>query len=247
MRRFLLALTATAVLTFGMAVPVASSGLTLVTLTCNDGTNISAQVDDDTLAGLVDAVQGMALYPAGLSCALAQTPVLVGLGGVASAAPDGGFVVGSGRFEVACPASDGTYVVNFGITAQTQTSASGAAASGGSVNFTIPSGQCRDQGTVASTPTCLAINADQPKPPAGTWYAYLLMQTTSSSGSLAGSFPVGGTFASAWKDTGNPAKQTSPDRLTLSFDSSCPQVGSPDPDASGWALAKGNVTISVAR
>ena len=89
---------------------------------------ISAQVDEDTLAGLVDAVQGMVLYPAGLSCTLTQTPILVGLGGAASAAPEGGYVVGSGRFQVGCPASAGTYWVNFGITAQTATGAAGTVA-----------------------------------------------------------------------------------------------------------------------
>src|SRR5919197_4122781 len=123
MRRLLLALAATAILTVLTTVPVAGTGLTLVNIACNDGTNIKAQVDEDALAGLLDAVQGMALYPAGLSCALTQTPILAGLGGVASAAPDGGFIVGSGRFEVTCPSSVGTYWVNFGITAQTQTRA----------------------------------------------------------------------------------------------------------------------------
>jgi hypothetical protein len=247
MRRLVLALTATAVMMIGMAVPIAGTGLTLVNITCNDGTNISAQVDDDTLAGLVDAVQGMALYPAGLSCLLTQTPVIVGLGGVASAAPNGGYVIGSGRFQVDCPATSGTYTVNFGISAQTSSNTAGAVASGGSVNFTIPAGQCRDQGTVASAPTCLAINADQPKPPAGAWYAYLWSQTTSSSGSLTDGFPVGGSFTSGWKDTGNPGKQTSPDRLALNYSGSCPAAGSPDPDGSPWALLNGNVTISVAR
>ena len=84
MRRFILTLVSVAMLMLGTALPVAGTGLTLVTLTCNNGTNISAQVDEDTLAGLVDAVQGMALYPAGVSCALSQTPLLsaiVGGGG----------------------------------------------------------------------------------------------------------------------------------------------------------------------
>src|SRR6266508_4022581 len=93
MRRFAFTLICTMLMTLGTALPVAGTGLTLVTLRCTNGTNISAQVDEDTLAGLVEAVEGMALYPAGVSCTLLQTPVLVAIGGTASAAPDGGFVV----------------------------------------------------------------------------------------------------------------------------------------------------------
>lgn len=244
MRRILLILVSVAVLTLGTAVPVAGTGLTLVTLTCNNGTNISAQVDEDTLAGLVDAVQGMALYPAGVSCALAQTPVLTGLGGVASAAPDGGFIAGSGRFQVACPDAPGTYWVNFAITAETQSSAAGPVVAGGSVNFKIPGSQCRPEGAVASTPTCLALNADQVKPPAGAWFAYVWSQVTASSGSLVDSFPVNGSFGSGWKDTGNPSKQPSPDRVGLGYTGSCPQIGDPDPDTGfSFDISNGNVAI----
>ena len=245
MRRFVFTLICAAVMTFATALPVAGTGLTLVTLRCSNGTNISGQVDEDTLAGLVDAVQGMALYPAGVSCTLLQTPVLVAIGGSASAAPDGGFVVGSGRFMTGCSATE-SYWVNFAITAQTQTSAAGSVVAGGSVNFAIPSGQCRPQGYVASTPTCLAINADQAKPPAGSWYAYLLSEVTESSGALVNSFPVGSVFGSSWKDTGNPSKQTSPDRIGLGYSGSCPQMGSPDGEGA-YVVLKGNVTITVAR
>ena len=245
MRRVLLTLICTSVLTLGTALPVAGTGLTLVTLKCTNGTNISAQVDEDTLAGLVDAVQGMALYPAGLSCTLLQTSLLAAIGGIASASTNGGFIVGSGRFTTGCSDTQ-SYWVNFAITAQTQTSAAGAVVSGGSVNFTIPSGQCRPTGYVASTPTCLAIDANRPKPPAGAWYAYLLSEVTESSGDLVGSFPVGSVFGSSWKDTGNPSKQTSPDRAAVGYGGSCPDVGSPDANGS-FTVLKGNVTINVSR
>jgi hypothetical protein len=247
MRRFIFTLICALALTLGMAVPVAGTGLTLVTLRCTNGTNLSAQVDADTLAGLVDAVQGMALFPAGVTCTLIQAPLLVAIGGVASASPDGGFIVGSGRFKADCSTAPFTYWVNFAITAETQSRAAGSVAGGGSVNFTIPSNQCVAGGSVASTPTCLAINADQPKPPAGNWYAYLLSRVTGSSGSLASSFPVGSSFGSGWKDTGNPAKQTSSDRVALDYGGSCPQVGSPNPDGGSFAVVNGNVTINVAR
>ena len=64
---------------------------------------------------------------------------------------------------------------------------------------------------------------------------------------LVRSFPVGSTFGSAWKDAGNPAKQTSADRLTVGYTGSCPQLGSPDPDGWSFAVMKGNVTIKVSR
>jgi len=245
MRRVLFTLICTLVLTLGTALPVAGTGLTLVTLKCTNGTNISAQVDEDTLAGLVEAVQGMTLYPAGLSCTLLQTPLLSAIGGAASASTSGGLIVGSGRFSIACSDTQ-SYWVNFAVTAQTGTTAAGAVVAGGSVNFTIPSGQCRPTGYVASTPTCLAIDANQPKPPAGAWYAYLLSEVTESSGDLVGSFPVGSVFGSSWKDTGNPSKQTSPDRAAVGYGGSCPDVGSPDADGS-FTVLKGNVTISVSR
>jgi len=248
MRRFILTLVSVAMLMLGTALPVAGTGLTLVTLTCNNGTNISAQVDEDTLAGLVDAVQGMALYPAGVSCALSQTPLLSAIGGAASAAAVGGFVAGSGRFQVACPDGPLTYWVNFAITAETQASAAGAVVAGGSVNFKIPDNQCRPQGEVVSTPTCLAIDADQAKPPAGAWFAYLWSQVTASSGSLVDSFAVNSSFGSGWKDTGNPAKQTSNDRVGLGYTGSCPQTSEPSPDGGfAFAIPNGNVTIKAAK
>jgi hypothetical protein len=245
MRRVLFTLICTLVLTLGTALPVAGTGLTLVTLKCTNGTDISAQVDEDTLAGLVDAVQGMALYPAGLSCTLLQTPLLAAIGGTASASTNGGFIVGSGRFAAGCSDTQ-SYWVNFAVTAETGTSAAGAVVTGGSVNFTIPSGQCRPTGYAASTPTCLAIDANQAKPPAGAWYAYLLSEVTESSGDLVGSFPVGSVFGSSWKDTGNPSKQTSPDKAAVGYSGSCPDAGSPDADGS-FTVLKGNVTISVSR
>ena len=248
MRRILLTLVSVAILTLGTALPVAGTGVTLVSLNCSNGTKISAQVDGDTLAGLADAVQGMALYPAGVTCTLLQAPLLTGLGGAASAAAAGGFVVGSGRFQVGCPDGPLTYWVNFAITAQTQSSAPGPVVSGGSVNFKIPGNQCRPAGEVASTPTCHAVDADQAKPPAGAWYSYLWSRVTASSGSLVDSFPVNGSFASSWKDTGNPAKQTSSDRVGLGYTSSCPQLGEPSADVGfSFPIANGNVAISVAR
>src|SRR6266508_6642323 len=83
MRRIVLTLAAAAVLTFATALPVASFGLTDVTVNCDDGTSFSATVDLATLTGLTDAIQSMTLYPAELSCALIQAPAYRALGGIA--------------------------------------------------------------------------------------------------------------------------------------------------------------------
>jgi len=247
MRRIAFTLVAAVALTLATGLPVASFGLTAVNLNCDDGTNIAAEVDADTLAGLVDAVQAMTLYPAGLSCTLMQTPVVHAFGGVASAWPGGGFIVGGGRFQVPCggvlPVS---FWVNFAISAHTETSKPGDTR-GGTINFTVPGGQCLPEGHITSKPTCLKINAEQPKPPEGAWFAYLWSHVTQSTGSLAAGFPEGSNFGSGWKDTGNPAKQLSPDRVNVASSSSCPNDGSPDPDGSGSRpILNGGVTIHAA-
>ena len=74
MRRILLALAISAGLAIGAVLPASAIGLTEVTLNCDDGTRWTAVVDPNTLTGLVASVQGMADYPAGLTCALSQAP-----------------------------------------------------------------------------------------------------------------------------------------------------------------------------
>ena len=83
MRRVTLTLAAVMVLTFATALPVASSGLTDVTVSCDDGSSFTATVDADTLEGLGQALEAMALFPAGLNCSLAAVPLILPLGGVA--------------------------------------------------------------------------------------------------------------------------------------------------------------------
>ncbi|TME64298.1 MAG: hypothetical protein E6I51_02470 [Chloroflexi bacterium] len=242
MRRVVLTLVAAVALTFATGLPVASFGLTNVTLSCDDGTSIVTQVDVDTLASLTDAVQAMTLYPAGLSCTLTQSLAVHALGGVASAWPGGGFIVGGGRFQLPCDATGIlTYWVNFGLSAHTETDFAGPTR-GGTLNLTVPGGQCIPEGHVTSKPTCLTINAEQPKPPDGAWFAYLWSHATQKSGSLS-TFPD--DFGSGWKDTGNPAKQTiGPDRVVLADASTCPTNGSPDPDGLGSRpILNGNITI----
>src|SRR5436189_6272891 len=138
MRRVTLAFAVASWLTLGTALPVASLGLTEVTLSGNDGTSFSATVDADTLSGLTQAVEAMTLYPAGLNCTLTQSLVVHALGGVASAWPGGGFLVGGGRFQLPCDATGIlTYWVNFGLSAHTETDFAGPTR-GGTLNLTVP-------------------------------------------------------------------------------------------------------------
>jgi hypothetical protein len=245
MRHILITFAAVVMLTLATALPVASFGLTRVSLTCDDGTNITAEVGADTLEGLVQAVQAMALYPAGLSCTIAQAPVLVALGGVASAGElYGGFVVGGGRFLYPCPGNPlQQFWVNFAVSAHTETAAAGPTR-GGTMNLTVPANQCV-QGHLTSKPICLGVYTPGSPPPQGAWYAFLRSQVTQTTGDYFAQFG-NGVVATGWKDTGNPGKQTSPDRFAGSQGGQCPPDHGPHPDTQGSVdILNGNVTIHL--
>jgi hypothetical protein len=249
MRRVVFTLIAAAALTLGTALPVASYGLTQVTLTCDDGTDITAEVDAETLESLILAVQALTLYPAGLACTLAQAPVVHALGGAASAGSygTGGFLVGGGRLLYPCPnVPFMDFWVNFGVSAHTATPNAGATR-GGTLNFTIPAGQCV-QGHLTSKPTCLRIDAAGTPPPAGAWYAYLTSQVTQTTGSHFAQYE-NGEISTGWRDNGNPGKQSANDRVAAQGDRvDCPNVRSPDPDgSSSRPILNGNITIHRAR
>lgn len=243
MRRAVLTLAVAATMTLATALPVASFGLTDVSVSCDDGTSFTSTVDLDTLSGLTDAIQSMTLYPAGLSCTLAQSQAFHALGGIASAWPGGGFIVGGGRFQAGCGGLlGGVYWVNFAVSAHTEGDAAGATR-GGTFNLTVPADQCVGPSHLTSKPTCLKINAESGPPPVGAWYAY--MRSTVTQGSGGWSNTVGTEIGSGWKDTGNPGQQLSPDREADSPNSSCPADGTPNPDDSfiSHAILNGNVTI----
>lgn len=244
MRQLVVTFAAVVLLTFATALPVASFGLTQVRLACDDGTDITAQVDADTLAGLVQAVEAMVLYPAGLSCTLTQLPLFGALGGVAAAGElRGGFLVGGGRLLYPCPGGVGQFWVNFGVSAHTETAAAGDT-KGGTLNFTIPSGQCVG-GHLTSKPVCLGIYAPGAKPPASPWWAYLRSFVTQTTGSHFAPYE-GGNISTGWKDTGNPGKQSEPDRVAASGGGQCPPDHSPDPDGtSSVPILNGGITIHL--
>jgi hypothetical protein len=107
MRRAVLACAIAVGLAIGVASPTSAIGLTQVTLSCDDGTTSTMVVDTDTLTGLIQSVQAMIDYPAGLTCAIAQVPVpgIVRIGGIALASPGNNpFIVGGGRWQVPCDA-----------------------------------------------------------------------------------------------------------------------------------------------
>jgi hypothetical protein len=247
MRRVFLTLMAATVFTFATALPVASSDATLVQLTCNDGTEFAGEVDADTALGIAQSVQAMLLYPAGLSCTLAQSPVVHALGGAASAGyPTGGFLVGGGRFNWPCPAPYQfmTFWVNFGVSAHTVSDAAGPTR-GGTLNFTIPGGQCVGESHLTTKPNCLRVDAEGPKPPEGAWRAYLRSVVTQTQGEWFSKNPVGSEVRTGWKDTGNPGKQLSSDRIAASeSQSDCPGENWPYPDGgSSREILNGNITI----
>src|SRR5258705_1097732 len=82
----------------GAAYPVTAFGGTQVNLSCSDGTVSRLVVDADTLVGLTQAIDAMARYPAGLTCTLATTPLVLSFGAVALASSGDPFVVGGGRY-----------------------------------------------------------------------------------------------------------------------------------------------------
>jgi hypothetical protein len=253
MRRLLITLAASVALTLGQALPIRADGLTLVTVSCSDGENFSASVDANTLSGLQQAVQAMTLYPAGLNCTLATAPLLTAIGGVASASTGAsGFVVGGGRFQLACPDNSGnTFWTNFGLSARNVDGTRDV--NSGTFNLSIPDGptQCVAPSNFTSKPNCLVIDNTSPGPPSGPWWAWINSTVTEVHGdfftTVAGLRP-GSTHGVGVKDTGNPGQQTvGPDRIApRPFPTACPDIGGPPEDDSyfGWHdVLNGNVTI----
>jgi len=184
MKRVVLAVAIAVGLVTGVALPTSAIGLTQVTLSCDDGTTSTMVVDTDTLLGLTQAVQAMIDYPAGLTCTIAQVPVIVRIGGIALASPgSSAFIVGGGRWLVPCSAINGS---GGGTTGGTSTGTTGGAPVSsstdqffvnialnvhqrddgtfyGALNETIPANQsCPNLGQVgeshfSSKPTCLFV------------------------------------------------------------------------------------------
>ena len=189
MRRIVLALAMTTGLAIGTVVP-ASALDTSVTLNCSDGTGMTLVVDAATLTSLTQSVQAMIDYPAGLTCTLLQTPVVRFFGDVALASTDqfvvgggryqlscfspglGGqearrdttapMVASSNQMKLNAGSSyqplqtdDTMYWVNIAINDHQK---DGSFV--GTLNETIPDGQCVPHGHFTSKPTCLFIDGN---------------------------------------------------------------------------------------
>jgi hypothetical protein len=116
-----------------LPLPVLALGESQVTLSCNDGTELNLDLDAASLAALRDSIAAMALYPAGMTCTVAATPILGMLGaGVAFAGNQRyDYVVGGG--QQGTPPCD----YNFAIQAHVETGANNTDATG-HFNVTIP-------------------------------------------------------------------------------------------------------------
>jgi len=235
MKRAALVCAITVGLVIGIAGPTSAIGLTQVTLSCDDGTTSTAVVDADTLTGLTLAVQAMLDYPAGLTCTLAQVPLLTTFGGIALAASPGQnpFIVGGGRWQVSCDLivlhglaqggalarapgallslgggqTDDLIWVNIAVNVHQRDDLSFF----GTLNETIPGGQsCSNFGPVgeshfSSTPVCAVIAAST---------AFVTSQVTQTSGQRpfpadqSGSVNSPGWVHFGFQDNGSPSTTT---------------------------------------
>jgi len=216
MKRAVFALAIAIGLAIGTMVPASALGLSQATLRCDDGTTSTMVVDTTTLVGLTQAVQAMIDYPAGLTCTLAQVP-LVSFGTVAVAANEP-FVVGGGRYLLPCDAPglpnfggggggaptqdaapDGFYWVNLAINAHQK-----GTDFVGTLNETIPEHQCVPHGHFTSKPTCLTV--------AGTLAYVTTIVTQTSQETTNNFFPAievipGESTRFSFEDFGNPGHQ----------------------------------------
>jgi hypothetical protein len=244
----------------GAAYPVTAFGGTTVNLSCSDGTVSRLVVDADTLVGLTQAIDAMAQYPAGLTCTLATIPLVLSFGAVALASSDDPFVVGGGRYQLPCaapglPGSGGGgggaaataaaktedfYWVNIAVNAHQK---DGDVV--GTLNETIPSGQCVPHGHFTSKPTCVTIVDNS------AYVTSVVTQTSGDTGVTTRNFFASGPVTEAdnlrfsFIDNGNPGQQPpgENDRLNgiIATDNTCADgISSPPPLVD---LLNGNISV----
>jgi hypothetical protein len=194
LRRTSLLLVPFAIAALVVGIPTAApdtTGLQDVTLTCSDGTNLAMTLDTATVAALTDAVNAMALYPAGdppLSCGVIQNPVVVGTTAttstglsyhalrrkalirahrssstrtLASGNPNSDYAVGGGQ-EFAFPTT-GPCRMNFGFDGYVPTATTTGTPARGTFNETVPGGCAGfgDTGQLRVNITCVYVNDNQ--------------------------------------------------------------------------------------
>jgi hypothetical protein len=232
MKRPIVAAIFVAGLMAGTAVPVSGLGGTQITLNCDDGTSLTAVVGADTVTELTQSVQALLNYPAGLSCTLIQTPVVL-LGNVANAGLIQGFVNGGGRFQVSCGSSGETFWTNIAVNAHIQ---DGRVV--GTINEAIPDGQCVQPGTFKSVPTCLQIFSEQPN------LAWVTSNVTETSGPFypSAGVTVGSNARFSFLDNGSGSgPYDSLGATPAGADTSCADSSNtPNPF---FNLVNGNITV----
>jgi len=168
-KRVMIALLSTLVLATASAAPFGNAmqvggvgiGTTQVTLTCSDGTSTDLTLDAKTLIGLKDAVEAMALYPAGLSCGLTETPLLGAFGPAVALAgnPRHDYAVGGGQIRRVDCGLDGYQ--SFALSAHVEAGTASENA-GGTFNTTLLESKCPlnagAAGRLVSKVDCLVVD-----------------------------------------------------------------------------------------
>ena len=199
-----------------------------VTLTCSDGSQFVATLDQAGAAELADAVAAINAYPAGVppvTCALLQTPL--NGGGAQAAGPSHDFAVGGGQWKIDSSTANCEFT-NFNLTAHVDTQ-TGEVRGHFSLRYNqgqMPGCANPPSGDLTAKVICLTVISDQE--------AHMEVVVERSSGS----FPPPNTHLFVRADEG---PGSSPDRLLLNSGASCTFAGPP-----GNEIERGNINIRVA-
>ena len=159
MRRATIALLPLCLLSVMALVPMNALALDTLTLSlsCSDpGASFTVDSDLATATALGNAVQAMSDYPAGITCGLSQTALL---GTSSGGSKD--FAVMGGQYTTACPnPADGFLVVNLSFSAHVD-SGSTTSGVGGTINQTLPEGQCAPQSHLKASVICLQVTGHE--------------------------------------------------------------------------------------
>jgi hypothetical protein len=208
MRRLILVVGTTIILTIGASLTVVGLGETEVTLNCDDGTSLTLIVNAQELIGLTQAIQALIDYPSGLTCGLTQTPVAAPILGLRAIAGDGpkDMALQGGRYMGSC------YVSNLSFMAWKDASGNVR----GTVNESLPAGQaCLGgfEGHYTATIECLSVGDSLLHKD-----AVLVGHVTHVNGGFyEGRISEGNPYYAYAEDVGNPQGGISPDRFYADF------------------------------
>jgi hypothetical protein len=221
-----------------MPVPVFALGETQVTLSCSDGTSTDLTVDGATLAGLKNAVEAMALYPAGLTCSLTEALSTAFVPAARAASGPQSYVVGGGQWSYC---NDNVNVINVAINARIRADGTFE----GTINQEIPPahGGCLGEGALRTDVDCALILGTPNR-------ALVASRTTKARGFY--SYALEGTYF-WWRfvDNGNPTPGVTPGPDTRQGHypgtSSCPTDAffATAPESVPFPLLRGNFVVRI--